>query len=213
MLREQYGEYGYWCQGVFRTWFSFTHLCFRKATSVKKEESSKAKKSRIAISLDSGKEIMSTYWGYLILSTWKVMWRLYLHGNCDFIFFVSLCIFLIFIGLTVFINRLERVKIWIWFNFFLWFYLSSKHGGLEFHVNVKTFWILFMMNEMIKYFYVTEFDTRVFSRLCLLVTFRSENSGCLWQLSWLRGDWEEVAIARREKSLRDQVKGSIVYLF
>ena len=38
-----------------------THLCFRKATSVKKEDSSKANKSRRAISLDSGKEIMSTY--------------------------------------------------------------------------------------------------------------------------------------------------------
>ena len=34
---------------------------FRKSTSVKKEEISKAKKSRRAISLDSGKEIMSTY--------------------------------------------------------------------------------------------------------------------------------------------------------
>ena len=34
---------------------------FRKATSVKKEESSKAKKNRRPISLDSGKEIMSTY--------------------------------------------------------------------------------------------------------------------------------------------------------
>ena len=34
---------------------------FRKATSVKKEESSKAKKSRRAISLDSRKGIMSTY--------------------------------------------------------------------------------------------------------------------------------------------------------
>ena len=34
---------------------------FRKATSVKKEESSKAKESGGAISLDSGKEIMSTY--------------------------------------------------------------------------------------------------------------------------------------------------------
>ena len=34
---------------------------FRKATSVKKEEGSKAKKSRRPISLDSGKEIMSTY--------------------------------------------------------------------------------------------------------------------------------------------------------
>ena len=37
-------------------------LCtFRKATSVKKEESSKAKKSRRPISLDSGKENMSNY--------------------------------------------------------------------------------------------------------------------------------------------------------
>ena len=86
MHREQYGEYAYWCQVVFRTWFSFTRLCFRKASSVKKEESSKAKKSRRAISLDSGKEIMSTYWGYVILFMWKVMWRLYLHGNCDFIY-------------------------------------------------------------------------------------------------------------------------------
>ena len=34
---------------------------FRKATSVKKEESSKAKKNRRPISLDSGREIMSTY--------------------------------------------------------------------------------------------------------------------------------------------------------
>ena len=122
MHREQYGEYRYWCQVVFRTWFSFTHLCFRKATSVKKEESSKVKKSRRAISLDSGKEIMSAYWGYLILSTWKVMWRLYLHGNCDFIFFVWLCIFLIFIGLTVFINRLERVKILIFFSLVLFIF-------------------------------------------------------------------------------------------
>ena len=46
--------------------------------------------------------------------------------------------------------------------FFLWFYLSSKCDRLEFHVNVKTFWILFMMNKMAKYFYMTEFDTRVF---------------------------------------------------
>ena len=65
MHREQYGEYAYWCQVVFRTWFSFIHVSFRKATSVKKEESSKAKKSRTAISLDSGKEIVSHYWRYL----------------------------------------------------------------------------------------------------------------------------------------------------
>ena len=50
MHREQYGEYAYWCQVVFRTWFSFIHVSFRKATSVKKEESSKAKKSRRPIS-------------------------------------------------------------------------------------------------------------------------------------------------------------------
>ena len=37
---------------------------------------------------------------------------------------------------------------------------------------------------MAKYFYVTEFNTRVFSRLCLLGTLRSKNSWCLPQLSW-----------------------------
>ena len=47
------------------------------------------------------------------------------------------------------------------FNFFSLIYLSSKCDCFEFHVNVKTFWILFMMNKMAKYFYVTEFDTRV----------------------------------------------------
>ena len=134
------------------------HLCFRKAISVKEEEISKAKKSRRAISLDSGKEIMSTYWGYFFMR--KVMWRLYLHGNCDNVFFVYIYFFN-FYRMNSFIYRLERVKIWIWFNFFLWFYLSSKHDCLEFHVNVKTFWILFMMNKMAKYFYVTEFYTRV----------------------------------------------------
>ena len=50
MHREQYGEYAYRCQVIFRTWFSFIHVSFRKATSVKKEESSKAKKSRRPIS-------------------------------------------------------------------------------------------------------------------------------------------------------------------
>ena len=140
---------------------------FRKSTSVKEEESSKAKKSRRAISLDSGKEIMSTYRGYVILFMRKVMWRLYLHGNCDFIFFYILNIFN-FHRINSFINRLERVKIWIWFNFFLWFYLSSKCDRLEFHVNVKTFWILFIMNKMAKYFYVTEFNTRVFWQTLLI---------------------------------------------
>ena len=66
-----------------------------------------------------------------------------------------------FYRMNSFINRFERVKISIWFNFFLWFYLSLKHDRLEFHVNVKTFWILFMRNKMAKYFYVTEFYTRV----------------------------------------------------
>ena len=34
-------------------------------------------------------------------------------------------------------------------------------------------------------------------------------------MSTTRGDWEEVAVARREKSLRDQVEGGggIVYIF
>ena len=87
MHREQYGEYAYWCQVVFSTWFSFTHLCFRKATSVKEEESSKAKKNRRPISLDSGKETMCTYWGCPILFTWRVIGRFYFHGNHDFNFF------------------------------------------------------------------------------------------------------------------------------
>ena len=39
----------------------FLSCTFRKATSVKKEENSKAKKNRRAITLDSGKEMMSTY--------------------------------------------------------------------------------------------------------------------------------------------------------
>ena len=87
MYREQYGEYAYWCHIVFSTLFSITHLCFRKATSVKKEESSKAKKNRRPISLDSGKEIMCTYWGYPILFMWRVIGRFYFHRNHDFNFF------------------------------------------------------------------------------------------------------------------------------
>ena len=89
MHREQYGEYTYWYQGVFRTWFSFIHVSFRKATSVKKEESSKAKKSRRAISLDSGKEMMSHYWRYPILFIRRVIGRFYFHGNHDFKIFFS----------------------------------------------------------------------------------------------------------------------------
>ena len=166
MHREQYGEYGYWCQVVFSTWFSFTRLCFRKATSVKKEESSKAKKSRRAISLDSGKEIMSTYCGtwYFSCGRWC--------GDFIFTGIVISSFFYInifnFHRINSFINRLERVKIWVWFNFFLWFSLSSKCDRLEFHVNVKTFWILFIMNKMAKYFYVTEFNTRVFWQTLLI---------------------------------------------
>ena len=87
MHREQYGEYAYWCQVVFRTWFSFIHVSFRKATSVKKEESSKAKKSRRPISLDSGKKMMSYYWGYPIPFMWRVIGRFCFHRNHDFNFF------------------------------------------------------------------------------------------------------------------------------
>ena len=132
------------------------HLCFRKATSVKEEEISKAKKSRRAISLDSGKEIMSTYWGYFF--TWKVMWKL--SSRELWLCLFCIYIFLIFIGWTVLLTGSKGWK----YEFgliFLWFYLSSKCDCLEFHVDVKTFWILFMMNKMAKYFYVTEFYTRV----------------------------------------------------
>ena len=58
-----------------------------KATSVKKEESSKAKKNRRPISLDSGREMMCTYWGCPILFMWRVIERFYFHGNHDFNFF------------------------------------------------------------------------------------------------------------------------------
>ena len=163
MYREQYGEHGYWCHIVFSTLFSISHLCFRKATSVKKEESSKAKKSRRAISLDSGKELCLLIEGtqYFLHKRW-----------CgDFIFMeIVIMSFLYkyifnFYRINSLIYRLERVKILLWFNFFLWFYLSSKCDRLEFHVNVKTFWILFMRNnnnnKMAKYFYMTEYYTRV----------------------------------------------------
>ena len=60
---------------------------FRKATSVKKEESSKAKKDRRPISLDSGREMMCTYWGCPILFMLRVIERFYFHGNHDFNFF------------------------------------------------------------------------------------------------------------------------------
>ena len=139
---------------------------FRKSTSVKKEEISKAKKSRRAISLDSGKEIMSTYCGtwYFSCGRWC--------GDFIFTGIVISSFFYInifnFHRINSFINRLERVKIWVWFNFFLWFSLSSKCDRLEFHVNVKTFWILFIMNKMAKYFYVTEFNTRVFWQTLLI---------------------------------------------
>ena len=113
----------------------------RKATSVKKEESSKAKRNRRPISLDSGKEMMCTYWGCPILFMWRVIGRFYLHRNHDNIFFKF---FFNFIGLTA---LLTGQKVWkyefgmIIFKFF-WFYLSSKCDHLEFHVNVKKFWIL-----------------------------------------------------------------------
>ena len=119
------------------------HLCFRKAMSVKEEEISKAKKSRRAISLDSGKEIMSTYWGYFF--TRKVMWRLYLHGNCDNVFFVYIYIFN-FYRINSFIYRLERVKILLWFNFFFGFIYLQNVIVLNFmwmwkHFGYFSWWI------------------------------------------------------------------------
>ena len=35
-------------------------------------------------------------------------------------------------------------------------------------MNVKTFWILFIMNKMAKYFYMTEFNMRVFWQTLLI---------------------------------------------
>ena len=46
------------------------------------------------------------------------------------------------------------MKIWIGD---LAFILNLKRDRLEFHMNVKGFWILFVMREKAKYFYVTEF--------------------------------------------------------
>ena len=49
----------------------------------------------------------------------------------------------------------------------------------------------------------------------IIGTLRSEYGGCPRRLSWPREDCEEVAVARRQKSLRDQVEGAsgIVYIF
>ena len=72
----------------------------RKATSVKKDESSKAKKNRGSISSDLGKEMMCTYWGCPILFTWRVIGRFYFHGNHDFkVFFCHFFVFVSWIGI------------------------------------------------------------------------------------------------------------------
>ena len=140
---------------------------FRKATSVKKEESSKAKKNRKPISLDSGKEMMCTYWGYPILFTWRVIGRFYLHRNHDNIFFKF---FLKFYKINSFINRSESVKIWIWYNFLIFLVL--------FIFKMWPSWIscecekildinFFIMHEKAPYFYVTEFYKRVSGTLLI----------------------------------------------
>ena len=98
------------------------HLCFRKAISVKEEEISKAKKSRRAISLDSGKEIMSTYWGFFF--TWKVMWKLssWELWLCLFCIYI----FLIFIGWTVLLTGSKEWKYYFGLIFFFGFiYLQN----------------------------------------------------------------------------------------
>ena len=60
--------------------------------------------------------------------------------------------FQFFMGLTVLLTGKKERKYEFGLIFFLWFYLSSNCDRFEFHVNVKTFWILFMMNKMAKYF-------------------------------------------------------------
>ena len=71
----------------------------RKATSVKKEESSKGKRNKGPISSDSGKEMMCTYWGCPILFMWRVIGRFYFHGNHYFQFFLSFFVFVSWIGI------------------------------------------------------------------------------------------------------------------
>ena len=122
MYRKQYGEHGYWCQVVFSTLFSFTHLCFRKASSVKKEESSKAKKNRRPISLDSGKEIMCTYWGHPILFMWRVIGRFYFHRNHDFNFF---CIFFLFLCHELWLKMIRSFHVHV-NNFFLYLNITCE---------------------------------------------------------------------------------------
>ena len=39
---------------------------------------------------------------------------------------------------------------------FIFFYFYVKRDRLEFRVNVKAFWILFVTRQKAKYFYVTE---------------------------------------------------------
>ena len=56
--------------------------------------------------------------------------------------------------ITTFIERLQEVKIFIR-EFY--FYFSVKRDRLEFRVNVKEFWILFVTREKAKYFCMTEF--------------------------------------------------------
>ena len=93
---------------------------FRKATSVKKEESSKAKKNRRPISLDSGREMMCTYWGCPILFMWRVIGRFYFHGNHDFIFFFFVSFFVLFRELWLKMIRSFHVLV----NNFFFIYLN-----------------------------------------------------------------------------------------
>ena len=168
MHREQYGEYGYWCQGVFTTWFSFMHLCFRKATSVKKEESSKAKKNRRPISLDSGKEMMCTYWGCTILFMWRGIGRFYLHRNHDNIFLNFF--FLNFIGLTA---LLTGQKVWkyefgiIFLIFLVLFIFKMWPSWISCECEKILDINFFIMHEKALYFYVTEFYKRVSGTLLI----------------------------------------------
>ena len=122
MHREQYGEHGYWCQVVFSTLFSISHLCFRKATSVKKEESSKAKKNRRPISLDSGKEIMCAYWGYPILFMWRVIGRFVFIGIMISIFF---CIFFLFLFHELWLKMIRSFHVHV-NNFFLYLNITCE---------------------------------------------------------------------------------------
>ena len=134
---------------------------------------------------------MSTYWGYPILLGERWLGDFILTGVM-ILSFIYFCNFLIFYRINSVINRLERVKIWIWFNVLIfWFYLSSKRDGLEFHVNVREFGYFSQCMKRLNIF-IRLNSTKGFRGLFLLMKWDWE--GCirrylLWGELEVRWGW------------------------